>query len=213
MIGTPCLVFALAVTVSLGLGYYAGIPSAVLMSIAFVGVVSATLLIGDSAISARTILHELEQMVYVLVWDKPSQRWLVRESTPSCEAIYGHTPEEMKAENFDILTHIHPEDVKRINEMADMTFPTGFQFVYEKRVRGRDPEEPYKWIRSKAVLVSQDEVEQVWLGMFDSISDLKSLCDELQRTRSHIAALDRAISHCFEKSLYIDHSCLKNTIS
>ena len=158
-----------------------------------------------SEISVSKILEELEQMIYVLVWLKKEQRWVVRECSPGCAAIYGHSPEEMKSEAFNIMHHIHPEDALRIDQIPQLTFPIGHKMTFEKRARGRHPGSPYKWIRSKALLLFDDELEQGWLGMFDEISDLQCVCDELDRTRSLIAALDEVVHYCFTHTFYLDN--------
>ena len=148
------------------------------------------------------VIESIDQMIYIYFWDKVSGKRGFSSCTHNVVDYYGFASEQVVSGEVDIFERIHPDDMRELQRLSQRSHAEGGAFEIEKRILGKSGK--YKWTHCRAVLLRETETRQEWLGILDEISDSKTVCDEIDRERARLAALEDGMSVAFETWFNLD---------
>ncbi|MDS0276940.1 PAS domain-containing protein [Halomicroarcula sp. S1AR25-4] len=127
----------------------------------------------------RQILDNIEEVVWMSDPDKEEIIYV----NPAYEAVWGQPRERLSEEPLAFLDAVHPEDRARVRSSLDRQ-PTG---EYDEEYRIRRPDGTTRWIRDRAVSITDDEGNVVRVaGIAEDITERKER-EQLRRTLNEAA--------------------------
>jgi PAS domain S-box-containing protein len=144
----------------------------------------------------RTLVERIPATIYIQTMETVGENaYAVAYMSPQVEEVMGHPPRRFEEDPRFWNTLVHPEDLGRVLAETARTDETGELFDMEYRMLHKDGE--YRWIRDKAVLVSDEWGNpSYWQGVFSDVTVRKRTEELLARSEGRLRQIIETEPEC-----------------